>query len=300
MSRLVPDAAPIAVLVNPTAGKGRGAHYSVPVAERLSGAGFDVQVLVGDDGVDALRLAREAVAREVQALVVVGGDGMVHIGFNAVAGTSVPLGLVPAGSGNDYARMVGLPVHEPVAATDHIIGDEPVPVDAGLAGDEWFGCVLSAGFDSMVNERANRMRWPKGHARYDISMLMELGVFKPLPFRLVVDGREIQTEAMLVAVGNAASYGGGMRVCPGARLDDGRFYVTVLNRISKPEFLRVFPRVYKGTHIEHPAVSVYEASELTLEAPGVVAYADGERITPLPLRVRTVPAAVQMLCPPLA
>jgi diacylglycerol kinase (ATP) len=300
VSPLEPAAGPVAVVVNPTSGKGRGSRYSVPVAERLAAAGFQVHVLVGDDGPDAQRLARDAVVRGAQALVVVGGDGMVHIGVNAVAGTDTPLGVVAAGTGNDFARMARLPLHQPVEAADVVTSAEPVAVDAGLVGDEWFGCVLSAGFDSMVNERANQMTWPKGNSRYNIAMIMELGVFHALPFRIVLDGDVLETEAMLVAVGNAASYGGGMKVCPGARLDDGKFHVTVLERISKPEFLRVFPRVYKGTHVDHPAVRVYEAAEVSLEAAGVVAYADGERITALPLTARTVPGAVRLLAPPLA
>jgi diacylglycerol kinase (ATP) len=300
VSALDPTAGPIAVVVNPTSGKGRGSRYSVPVAERLTAAGHRVHVLVGDDGPDAQRLARDAVVRGAQALVVVGGDGMVHIGVNAVAGTETPLGVVAAGTGNDFARMARLPLHRPVEAADLVASADPVAIDAGLVGDEWFGCVLSAGFDSMVNERANQMTWPKGHSRYNIAMVMELGVFHALPFRIVLDGEVLETEAMLVAVGNAASYGGGMKVCPGARLDDGKFHVTVLERISKPEFLRVFPRVYKGTHVDHPAVRVYEAAEVSLEAAGVVAYADGERITPLPLTARTVPGAVRLLAPPLA
>jgi diacylglycerol kinase (ATP) len=300
MSRLSPGAGPIAMLVNPTAGRGRGAHYSVPVAARLSDAGFEVQVLVGYDGRDAQRLAHQAVAEGCQALVVIGGDGMVHIGVNAAAGTGTPLGVVPAGTGNDFARATGLPAHRPDDAADLILGLEPSPVDVGRVGDAWFGCVLSAGFDSMVNERANRMTWPRGQRRYDIAMVLELGVFRAVPFRLTLDGQVVETEAMLVAVGNAASYGGGMKVCPGARLDDGRFYVTVLERISKPEFLRVFPQVYSGRHVNHPRVQVHEVSEVSLEAPGVVAYADGERLRPLPLRATTVPGGLQLLTPALA
>jgi len=300
VSRLSPDDGPLAMIVNPTAGKGKGAHYSVPVAERLTGAGFEVEVLVGYDGRDAQRLASQAVATGSQALIVIGGDGMVHIGVNAVGGTGTPLGVIPAGTGNDFARAAGLPAHRPDDATDLVLGLEPAPVDVGRVGDQWFGCVLSAGFDSMVNERANRMTWPKGQRRYDLAMLLELGVFKPLPFRLTLDGQLVEVEAMLVAVGNAASYGGGMKVCPGAKLDDGRFYVTVLERISKPEFLRVFPQVYSGRHVNHPRVSVYEVAEVGLEAPGVVAYADGERLQPLPLTATTVAGGLRLLTPALA
>ena len=141
------------------------------------------------------------------------------------------------------------------------------------------------------------MRWPKGRSRYNLAILAELRVFRPVPFTIVLDGTEHTAEAMLVAVGNGTSYGGGMKVTPGARVDDGLLEVTVLGRISKPEFLRVFPKVYKGTHVEHPAVTVHAAREVSLRAPDVVAYADGERVQPLPVDVTCVPGALQVLVP---
>lgn len=300
MSRLTPGGGPVALLVNPTAGRGRGGRVAVSVAERLTDAGFQVQVLIGEDGAEGQRLARQAVEDGAQALVVVGGDGACHLGFNSVGGTTVPLGVVAVGSGNDFARNVGLPIRDPQAAVDALLRYEPITIDAGRVGEEWFGCVLSAGFDSMVNERANRMRWPKGDRRYDLAILRELSVFRPLDFRMVVDGTVVETEAMLVAVGNTTSYGGGMKVCPAARLDDGRLHITLLGRVSKLEFLRVFPRVYKGTHVAHPAVRVFEASEVDLAADGVVAYADGEPLAPLPVTVRSVPGGLRLLAPPLA
>jgi diacylglycerol kinase (ATP) len=167
-------------------------------------------------------------------------------------------------------------------------------VDLGRADGRWFAGVLGSGFDSMVNERANRMSWPTGRSRYNLAILAELRVFRPVPFVLELDGERWETEAMLVAVGNGSSYGGGMRVCPDARLDDGLLDVTVLGPISKPEFLRVFPSVYKGTHVHHRAVTVRRARTVVLSSPGVTAYADGERVAALPVRCDAVPAALQV------
>jgi len=141
------------------------------------------------------------------------------------------------------------------------------------------------------------MSWPKGRMRYNLAILAELRVFHAVPFRLELDGEPLEREAMLVAVGNGSSYGGGMRVCPDALVDDGLLAVTVLGRISKPEFLRVFPRVYKGTHVQHPAVTVHSARTVSLQAPGVVAYADGERVGALPVRIECVPGALAVLAP---
>jgi diacylglycerol kinase (ATP) len=217
--------------------------------------------------------------------------------LQVVAGTATPLGIVPAGTGNDIARSLGLPLDDPVAAVDLLVTAEPRAVDVGRALGRWFGGVLSSGFDSMVNERANRMSWPRGRSRYNIAIAAELRTFRPVPFVLELDGERWETEAMLVAVGNGVSYGGGMKVCPGARMDDGLFDVTVLGPISKLEFIRVFPQVYAGTHVNHPAVTVRRAACVSLAAAGVTAYADGERVAQLPVTCDVVPGALHVLAP---
>ncbi len=286
----------IALLVNPTSGKGRGAGLLAPVGDRLRSAGVDVQVIVGRDADEAFDRVRAVVAGDpgVDGVVAVGGDGLVNLAVQVVAGTTVPLGIVPAGTGNDVARALGIPRDDPGAAADLVLAGATRSVDLGRADGRWFAGVLGSGFDSMVNERANRMSWPTGRARYNLAILAELRVFRPVPFVLELDGDRWETEAMLVAVGNGSSYGGGMRVCPDARLDDGLLDVTVLGPISKPEFLRVFPTVYKGTHVHHRAVTVRRARTVVLSSPGVTAYADGERVAALPVRCDAVPASLQV------
>jgi diacylglycerol kinase (ATP) len=287
----------IALLVNPTSGKGRGARLAEPAAQRLRDTGASVDVVIGRDADEAFDRVRDRVALGVDAVVAVGGDGLVNIALQVVAGTDVPLGVVPAGTGNDFARALGLSLTDPMTATDHVIRGAAREIDLGRVAGRWFGGVLGCGFDSMVNERANRMSWPHGRARYNLAILAELRTFRPVPFELVLDGEVWQTEAMLVAVGNSASYGGGMRVCPDARLDDGLLDVTVLGPISKPEFIRVFPTVYKGTHVSHHAVTVRRASKVSLRATGVTAYADGERVAVLPVTCEAVPRALRVLAP---
>jgi diacylglycerol kinase (ATP) len=287
----------IALLVNPTSGKGRGAHLCEPVAKRLRGHGYDVDIVVGRDADEAFDQIRNRVAKGVDALVAVGGDGLVNMALQVVAGTATPLGIVPAGTGNDIARSLGLPLDEPVTAVDLLATATPRSVDVGRAHGRWFGGVLSSGFDSMVNERANRMGWPRGRSRYNLAIAAELRTFRPVPFVLELDGERWETEAMLVAVGNGVSYGGGMMVCPGALMDDGQFDVTVLGPISKLEFVRVFPQVYSGDHVNHPAVTVRRATCVSLAAAGVTAYADGERVALLPLTCDVVPGALHVLAP---
>ncbi|MBV9291555.1 MAG: diacylglycerol kinase [Frankiales bacterium] len=290
----------VALLVNPTAGKGRAAGVIAKVTEQLRTGGSNVAILVGRDADDATGLAQQAVADGVDGLVALGGDGMVHLALNVVAGTQTPLGIVPAGTGNDLASTLGLPTKDPAAAArlvaERLRDGSARSMDAVRVGDRWYGCVLSAGFDSRVNDRANRMSWPRGRMRYNLAILAELGVFKPVPFMLELDGERWETEAMLVAIGNAKSYGAGMQICPDAVVDDGLVDITVLGPVSKPAFLRAFPKVFKGTHRDHPAVTMRRARVVSIAATeDVTVYADGEHLGSLPVTCETVPHAVRIL-----
>ncbi|MFJ4858943.1 diacylglycerol kinase [Streptomyces sp. NPDC088730] len=290
----------ITLFVNPTAGRGRGAHAAQPAASALRDAGFSVRTVLGEDADDALRRAREAVAGGTGALVAVGGDGMMSLALQAVAGTRTPLGVVAVGTGNDFARALGLPVRDPAAAgrlAAQALKESLVrEIDLGRAGDRWFGSVLASGFDSRVNDRGNRMRWVGGRFKYDLAILAELAAFRPIAYRMSLDsGPAQEIAATLIAVGNGSTYGGGMRICADAVMDDGLFDVTVVGDCSRTTLLKVFPKVYKGTHLGHPAVTVHRVSSITLEAVGVTAYADGEPFGALPLTATCVRGAVRVL-----
>ncbi|MCX4992100.1 MULTISPECIES: diacylglycerol kinase [unclassified Streptomyces] len=292
----------ITLFVNPTAGRGRGAHAAQPAASALRAAGFSVRTVLGENAADALTLAREAVADGTGALVAVGGDGMANLALQAVAGTRTPLGLVAVGTGNDFARALGLPVRDPAASgrliAEALKDDRLGDVDLGRVNGTWFGTVLASGFDSRVNDRGNRMRWPVGRFKYDIAMLAELAAFRPFSYRVTLDdGETREIEATLVAVGNGSSYGGGMRICPGAVLGDGLFDITVVGDCSRMTLLKVFPKVYRGTHVDHPVVTVHRAARVELVAEGITGYADGEPLGPLPLTAECIPAAVRVALP---
>ncbi|MEV1011473.1 diacylglycerol kinase [Streptomyces sp. NPDC049881] len=293
----------LTVLVNPVAGRGRAARAARPALDALAATGMPVRTLVGADAADALRQARRAVADGAAALIAVGGDGMASLALQAVAGSDVPLGLVAAGTGNDLARACGLPLGDPAAAGRGLAAALAAGayrrIDLGRIRDTWFGGVLATGFDSRVNDRGNRMRRPRGRLRYDLALVAELAAFRPLPYRMRLDdGPWQELDATLIAVGNGPSYGGGMRICPDAALDDGRFDVTVVGPCSRATLVRVFPRVFKGTHLSHPVVTVHRAARVALDAPGVTGYADGEPLGPLPLTATCVPGAVRLLAPP--
>ncbi|BAC74405.1 sphingosine kinase [Streptomyces avermitilis] len=292
----------ITLFVNPTAGRGRGAHAAQPAASALRAAGFSVRTILGENAEDALARAREAVAGGTGALVAVGGDGMAHLALQAVGGTRTPLGLVAVGTGNDFARALGLPVRDPAAAgrviAEALKGARLRDVDLGRVDGTWFGTVLASGFDSRVNDRGNRMRWPTGRFKYDLAMLAELAAFTPVPYRMTLDdGAVREIEATLVAVGNGSSYGGGMKICADADLDDGLFDITVVGDCSRTTLLKVFPKVYKGTHLDHPKVTVHRAAKVELVAQGITGYADGEPLGPLPLTAECIPGAARVAVP---
>jgi diacylglycerol kinase (ATP) len=293
----------VAVLTNPAAGHGKAMRAARRAVQRFAHHGVEVTELVGTDAADSSRLARRAVESGVDALVVVGGDGLIHLALAAVAGTSTPLGVVPAGTGNDQARAHGWPRRSPGDAVDVIVGGVSRPIDLGEVttadgGTRLFGSVLAAGFDSLVSDRTNRMRWPHGRARYNLAMLAEFANLRPLPFRITLDdGTVIERDLLLVAVGTTGSYGGGMRIAPDADPTDGLFDVTIGAAGTRHEVLRLLPSVYRGTHVRHHKVQVLRARSVRIDAPGINAYADGEFLGPLPADVRVRPAAAHVLVP---
>ncbi len=285
----------IALLTNPTAGKGRGARYRDAALPRLRAAGLTVRNLAGRDADESQDLAHQAVADGVDTLVVVGGDGMVHLAVQALAGTGVALGVVPAGTGNDVARYFDVPRRDPLAAADIVIAGRTRTVDLARSGQQHFLTVLAAGFDAVVNERANKMTWPKGQMRYNLATLAELRTFEPIPYTLDLDGQARSLEAMLVAVGNGPSFGGGLRITEGAVLDDGLLDVVIIKPMSKLDLVRTYPKLFKGTHVTHPQYEHHRVRSVSVAAPGIVSYADGERFGALPLTVECAPGALRVL-----
>ncbi|WP_300646195.1 diacylglycerol kinase family protein [Nocardioides sp.] len=291
----------VALLTNPTSGKGRGARGRAAALDVLRGTDLEVLDLVGRDGAEAAALVQDA-APGVDALLVCGGDGLVHLAVQALAGTGTALGVVPAGTGNDVARYLDLPRRDPAEATylalEALRSGRRRTIDLARSGDRWFVTVLAAGFDAVVNERANAMTRPRGQMRYNIATVAALRTFTPITYTLDLDGEQVTLEAMMVAVGNGPSYGGGLRMTEGAVLDDGLLDVVVIGPMSKLELVRTYPRLFTGTHTTHPAYQHHRVRQVSIAAPGITTYADGERFGALPLTVECVPGALQVLARP--
>ncbi len=299
----------LGVLVNPTAGHGRGAVRGEAVLAALRSRGHEVVDLTATSADEALRAARQSVVDGLDALVAVGGDGMVHLGANVVAGTDLPLGIVAAGSGNDIARAAGLPRHDVAASVrgieDGLEGGGRV-IDAvrigppGYLTHEWFLGVLSCGIDAAVNERANTLTWPRGTARYIRALGTVLRSFRPYGYRITVDDLVWESPGTLVAIANGASFGGGMRIAPDALMDDGLLDVVIAGPLSRAGVAAIFPKIYPGRHLSHPACTVVRGRRVLVEPSPVgpqppAAFADGERLGPLPMLAEIAPGAVRLL-----
>lgn len=293
------------VLANPEAGRGKGVAARDAAVARLRELDLDISVRTGSSAAETRRLAAEAVAARPDALVLIGGDGTLATVLDVLVGSGIPLVLVPAGTGNDLARSLGIPfgsAETAALAVTAAVHGVPHALDVGEAtcpdGTAHFLTVAALGFDAKVSERTNRLRWPPGRARYYLALVIELLRLRPMPFTLRADGVESPaSDGTLIAVGNTRSYGGGMPVCPDADPHDGVFDVVHIAPVGRMQLIRLFPHLLRGTHVQLPQVSVMRATEVEVTAPGLVVYADGERVGTESVRIRTIPGALSILLP---
>lgn len=288
----------VAIVVNPGAGKRRGASIAERTVARLLEYGHE-SVVINEA---SAALAAEALAAALDGadapdvVAIAGGDGALFNLMPVIVPRGVPVAMLPAGSGNDVARAAGIHPDDPDTAITALIEGKTQAFDLLALGDgRYVATVIASGFDSKVNERANAMTWPRGITRYNLAILAELKAFRPLHFRIVADGRELEREAMMVAVGNSSSFGGGLRIAEGADPTDGVLDIIVIHPVSRPKLARIFPKLYSGTHTTIPEFERIRAREVTWDSPDIVAYGDGERLGPLPLTARVAPAALSLI-----
>jgi diacylglycerol kinase (ATP) len=279
------------VVINPHSGNGKGSLVAKRVTEYLSFKGASYQSLAANSAEELGEELEHLLSRnEFEGVLAVGGDGLAHLVLQHCVPHRLPFFIIPAGTGNDFVRSLGWSLEKIEPLINRVLTTEAEPIDLGNVDSEWFGAILSTGFDSVVNERANALSWPKGPQRYNLAIAMELPRFQPIEYEIQYDGNVLKTEAMLVAIGNGKSYGGGMNICPQAKLNDGLFDIVILEPVSTLEFIRTFPKVYSGSHLSHPAVRTMRAEKVSISA-HAIAYADGERIGPAPVSAQCVKGA---------
>jgi diacylglycerol kinase (ATP) len=291
----------LGVVINPSSGRGKGEARGHLVLDALAARGQSYLDLSGKSMAEANANARHAINDGlIDGLMVVGGDGMAHVGVNIACDTGISLGIVAAGTGNDLARSLGMPEGDVVAGTHAVLDrfENPRKVDAIQAhsstGSFWFFGTASAGFDALCNQRANEMSWPKGQRRYDIAMVLELAKFKPIHYEATIDGEHRSFDAMLCAVANGPAFGGGMMIAPEAKIDDGYLDLFIVHSMSRLELLKVFPKVYTGGHVTHPAVEFIRAKSVKLSSGNMPIYSDGEARGHSPLTATVVPGKLSV------
>jgi len=291
------DNRPLVLLLNPTAGGGRASALLPQVADELDKRHVAFRV-------EKTRSAEHAVEQALRAAdvgevpVVMSGDGLIGIVGGALAGSEVPIGIVPAGRGNDLARVLGIPKEPEQAAAVLAIGNQRT-IDVGEANGKRFLGIASVGFDSDANRIANEARLIRGRLVYAYAALRALAAWKPARFTLRVGEENLRFSGYSVAAANSSSFGGGMLIAPDASLDDGEFDVVMVGEVGKLRFLGNLPKVFKGTHVDNDEVRVVRSSHLELSASRPFAvYADGEHLTDLPATLRVLPNALSVLAPP--
>jgi diacylglycerol kinase (ATP) len=277
------------LLINPKSGNGRGDKVGKLVKQELNALGIQYLDVSADSAQESQKNLKSKLKenQRFEGLFLIGGDGTVNLAVQELVGSGLGIALIPAGTGNDFARTLNLKLKNPEQLIKYYISNKPSLIDVGKVGEKYFVDVLSTGFDSMVNERANAMKRIKGRAKYNISILLVLSTFKPKSYRFSIDGFSFESKAMLIAVSNGICYGGGMKVTPDAKIDDGLFDILILSPVSKFEFLKVFPKVFSGKHTTHPAVKILRGRSVEIDS-DAVAYADGERVGPLPVKARVI------------
>ena len=286
----------VRLIVNPSAGAGRAARLLPGVEMALRSHGLPFRV----DRTTSIEHARELAraAREAGELAAaMGGDGLAGAVAGELQGSDAVMALLPGGRGNDLARKLGIG-HDPVAAVDVLAAGKERRIDVAEAGGRVFVGILSAGFDSNVNEIANSTRLPLGTLVYAYGALRALWSWRPARWEVVVDGAEHAFSGYAVAVANSGVFGGGMWLVPEAEIDDGLLDVALTGDRKKSAYLRGLTQVFKGTHVDAPGFKLLRGREITFRADRpFVPYADGDPIAELPVTVRVLPRALRVIVP---
>ncbi|GAA2823110.1 diacylglycerol kinase (ATP) [Leucobacter komagatae] len=295
------DEAPFGVVVNPSSALGRGARVATRVLAAFEAAGVHAIEISGSDAADCQARVRAASREGLRGLVLVGGDGLLGLVLQVAEARELPIGLVPAGSGNDFARQFALE-HAPAAAVSRILAAEhaPLSVDLGVverpgAAEHWFAGGLSIGLDAAINRRANALRLPLGPFRYHIALVAEILTLKQRRFRVRVGSSERSFTGILSTVMNARAIGGGIPLAPRASVHDGMLDLVEVTDGTKLRLLSVLGLLARAQHEDLPEVTITRVERVRVEAGDEIAYSDGELVGTGPFEVRVAPGALRFL-----
>jgi diacylglycerol kinase (ATP) len=280
------------IVVNTSAGKGRARKLSDDFIDLLKKDNQDFKVINTNAESETKNLVDiELSSQKYRNCIAVGGDGLVNLCLQYIAQKPINMIVIPAGTGNDFARAIGTYGKSVDEIYKYIKTNPADLIDlgkiTGTFGERWYVQVLSTGFDALVNSLANQVRWPRGRLKYTLSTLLTLARFKPIHYEIDIDGKQLTMQAMLLSVANGQTYGGGMKICPNASNSDGFFDILIVKPVSRIVLLTIFPKVFFGKHIPHPKIEIFRAKRVVISGP-TFAHADGEYVSALPITISNV------------
>jgi len=285
------------LVVNSKAGKGRASKLANQFEELLNSNNLPYEIIKESTYEETVTKYRLSIASgKFNKVIAIGGDGLVNLCLQEIAERNIGLAVVPAGTGNDFARAVGSHKKNVETIFNFIASQDPTSIDLGLVtgdfGRRWYVQVLSTGFDALVNNLANRITWPRGQIKYTLATILTLARFNPISYELIIDDKTVKQNLMLLSVANGETYGGGMRICPDASNSDGIFDILLVHPVSKIVLLTIFPKVFAGKHVPHPKIEIIRAKNIKLSA-NASAFADGEFVSKLPIEIANVQNALK-------
>ena len=288
----------IVILLNPTAGRGKARKLLKRALEVFRERQVHFEVRESQSAEHLTELAGAAIGEKPDLIVSAGGDGTHHYVLNGLYRSGIPLGLLPLGTGNDFAVGLGMPI-EGHAAAASLLGGHVREIDLAQAGAAVYGCIAGVGFDSTVTRYANEhVQWLNGSLAYPWSILCCIREYRPQQLEILADDSSYSGEVLFAVVGNNASYGGGIKLTPRAKLDDGLLDICVVPYLGRLELLRWVPRAYRGEHLNHPRIKYFQARKITLRSAGQMElFGDGEFLQQLPASVEVLPRALRVIAP---
>lgn len=285
------------LVVNSKAGKGRASKLAGKFEVLLKSNNLPYEIINKATYEETFSEYRLSISSgKFEKVVAIGGDGLVNLCLQEVAEQNIGFSVIPAGTGNDFARAVGSHKKSVNEIFNVVSSQDPTTIDLGLVtgafGKRWYVQVLSTGFDALVNNLANRINWPRGQMKYTLATVLTLARFKPIPYELIIDGKQFKQDFMLLSVANGETYGGGMRICPDASNSDGIFDILLVHPVSKIVLLSIFPKVFTGKHVPHPKIDIIRGKKVQISA-DASAFADGEFVSKLPIEITNVKNALK-------
>jgi diacylglycerol kinase (ATP) len=288
----------VIILLNPTAKRGKARRLLTRALQVFRQQNVHFEVRESQSPEHLMELARGAREEKPDLIVSAGGDGTHHYVINGLFKSEVPLGLLPLGTGNDFAKGLGMPMDLHAAAAA-LVNGQIREIDLAQVGGALYGCIAGVGFDSTVTRYANdHARWLSGPLAYTWSLLRCMSEYRPQQLEIIADGESFSGEVLFAVVGNNSSYGGGIRLAPHAKLDDGILDICIVPYLSRFELLRWVRRAYRGEHLNHPRIKYLQARKITLRATSrMELFGDGEFLQELPATIQVVPRALRVIAP---